>query len=280
MLRRINNFKSLLGLETSKQAQERLSTEQTETKELKEAAYSQPGAFKAKFERAFGRAYSYENIENLKKKSDEFINATVMHESYTNLTAGINDINKTILKERNTAAMQKHAVNDTLKMPKPSSEEKFAVLLKDFCKGDDRIFSQYMEKLKQKYGSDANIKENLPEILENLQNSAEQAYKKQLKGVDVEYYQNEYNEACKKAIGRQDAETLAKKLYCKRQNAGCIRSSRHYNCGFAAVAGLRRCKRCKSDFCGKKFHSNRFIARRNGYGKRSNKQRRLFAGKS
>ena len=58
-----------MGLETSKQAQQRLSTKQNETKELKEAAYSQPGAFKAKFERAFGTAYNYENIENLKKKS-------------------------------------------------------------------------------------------------------------------------------------------------------------------------------------------------------------------
>lgn len=207
----VNNFKSLIGTETSTEAQARLNSEQQMMQKLKDAAYSNPGAFQSQFEREFGTHYSHENIENLKKKSEEYIKINAYRESLTQLSSGIKDIKKILSQEQKIKAAQMLSPAAALKMPEPSSDAKFAEVLNDFCNGDEALFSNYMQKLSSEYGSMTEVRAHFPEILENLQTNAENAYKKQLKGVDFEFYKNEYNEACKKVLGRKDSDVLATK---------------------------------------------------------------------
>ena len=83
--RAVNGFKVLTGQEDRFGLQERLSKEQKDAQELKDIAAKQPGAFEARIERKYGIPYNHENVEKLKKASEEFTRVSAYHDKLETL---------------------------------------------------------------------------------------------------------------------------------------------------------------------------------------------------
>ena len=77
----VNGFKIFTGQEDRHALQERLGEELKQAEDLN-STLSRPGAFESKFERTRGVLYNPENIDNLKQKSEEYLEISAYQEKY------------------------------------------------------------------------------------------------------------------------------------------------------------------------------------------------------
>ena len=209
----VNGFKVLTGQEDRFSLQEKMKKEQQDANELRDTASAQPGAFEAKIERKYGVPYSHENVEKLKKASEEFTRVSAYHDKFEKLKKGFSDVKNILRQEKEYEQARKYvrgAAAASLTPPSPSSHEKFGEVLLDFCEDDRNMLTQYMDSLCKKYTSRSEIEENLPKIMDELQKKMEAEYKKELNGKSFEKYEAEFNKACEKVLGKKDAKTIAK----------------------------------------------------------------------
>ena len=209
----VNGFKVLTGQEDRFSLQEKMKKEQQDANELRHTASAQPGAFEAKIERKYGVPYSHENVEKLKKASEEFTRVSAYHDKFEKLKKGFSDVKNILRQEKEYEQARKYvrgAAAASLTPPSPSSHEKFGEVLLDFCEDDRNMLTQYMDSLCKKYTSRSEIEENLPKIMDELQKKMEAEYKKELNGKSFEKYEAEFNKACEKVLGKKDAKTIAK----------------------------------------------------------------------
>ena len=208
----VNGFKVLTGQEDRHDIEERMKKAKQEASELKDIAYSKPGAFESKIERKYGIPYSHENVENLKKASEEFTRVSAYHDKLETLKQGFSDVKNILRQEQEYEQARKHVRGPaaaSLTPPSPSSHEKFGEVLLEFCGGDKELVAKYMDSLSKKYTSSSEIEKNMPKIMAELQKNMEAEYKKELKGKSFEKYQSDFNKACEKVIGKNDAKTIA-----------------------------------------------------------------------
>ena len=208
----VNGFKVLTGQEDRHDFEERMKKAKQEASELKDIAYSKPGAFESKIERKYGIPYSHENVENLKKASEEFTRVSAYHDKLETLKQGFSDVKNILRQEQEYEQARKHVRGPaaaSLTPPSPSSHEKFGEVLLEFCGGDKELVAKYMDSLSKKYTSSSEIEKNMPKIMAELQKNMEAEYKKELKGKSFEKYQSDFNKACEKVIGKNDAKTIA-----------------------------------------------------------------------
>lgn len=211
--RAVNGFKVLTGQEDRFGLQERLSKEQKDAQELKDTASTKPGAFEAKIERKYGIPYNHENVEKLKKASEEFTRVSAYHDKLETLKQGFSEVKNTLRQEQEYEQARKHVRGPaaaSLTPPSPSSHEKFGEVLLEFCDGDTELLNQYMESLSTQYTNSSDIKKNLPKIMDELQKQMQVEYKKELKGKSFEKYEAEFNAATEKVLGKKDSKTIAK----------------------------------------------------------------------
>ena len=209
----VNGFKVLTGQEDRHDIEERMKKAKQEASELKDIAYSKPGAFESKIERKYGIPYSHENVENLKNASEEFTRVSAYHDKLETLKQGFSDVKNILRQEQEYEQARKHVRGPaaaSLTPPSPSSHEKFGEVLLEFCGGDKELVAKYMDSLSKKYTSSSEIEKNMPKIMAELQKNMEAEYKKELKGKSFEKYQSDFNKACEKVIGKNDAKTTAK----------------------------------------------------------------------
>ena len=211
--RAINGFKVLTGQEDRFGLQDRMKKEQQAANELRHTASAQPGAFEAKIERKYGIPFSHENVENLKKASEEFTRVSAYHDKFEKLKKGFKEVKNILRQEQEYEHAKKYvrgAAAAALTPPKQSSHEKFGKVLLEFCDGDKELLTQYMDSLSKKYTSSSEIDKNLPKIMDELQKNMDAEYKKELNGKSFEKYEAEFNKACEKVLGEKDAKTIAK----------------------------------------------------------------------
>lgn len=211
--RAVNGFKVLTGQEDRFGIQERLSKEQKDAQELKDIAAKQPGAFEARIERKYGIPYNHENVEKLKKASEEFTRVSAYHDKLETLKQGFSEVKNTLRQEQEYEQARKHVRGPaaaSLTPPEQSSHEKFGEVLLEFCDGDTELLNQYMQSLSKKYTNSSDIKKNMPKIMDELQKQMQAEYKKELKGKSFEKYEAEFNAATEKVLGKKDSKTIAK----------------------------------------------------------------------
>ena len=168
----VNGFKVLTGQEDRFSLQEKMKKEQQDANELRDTASAQPGAFEAKIERKYGIPFSHENVENLKKASEEFTRVSAYHEKFEKLKKGFKEVKNILRQEQEYEHAKKYvrgAAAAALTPPKQSSHEKFGKVLLEFCGGDKELLTQYMDSLGKKYTSRSEIEKNLPKIMDELQ---------------------------------------------------------------------------------------------------------------
>ena len=185
----VNGFKVLTGQEDRHDIEERMKKAKQEASELKDIAYSKPGAFESKIERKYGIPYSHENVENLKKASEEFTRVSAYHDKLETLKHGFSDVKNILRQEQEYEQARKHVRGPaaaSLTPPSPSSHEKFGEVLLEFCGGDKELVAKYMDSLSKKYTSSSEIEKNMPKIMAELQRNIEAEYKKELKGKTFE----------------------------------------------------------------------------------------------
>lgn len=168
-------------------------------------------AFEKEIEKKYGVPYSYENIENLKKSSDEYIRVTAYHEKTENLKAGFEEV-KRIMKIEQSREMTKQIspqAAGSLKELETSSDEKFAEVMFQFCNFDSELFAQYMDSLSVSCGGKKEIREKLPQIMDELIAKCEAQEKEALGDKTYSQYKLEYETACKKVMGNQNYQKTA-----------------------------------------------------------------------
>ena len=204
----VNGFKIFTGQEDRHALQERLGNELKQAEMLNRAA-STPGAFEFKFERTRGVLYNPENIENLKNKSQEYLEISAYQEKYNILSDGIKEIKSIMQAEQEYAQAIKYVRGPaaaSLTPPETSSHEKFGEVLLQLCNGNKELVNQYMEQITSQMGSRAEIEKNMPKILEELQTNFKAEYDKKLAGKNFEQYTKEYEAAYSKALGGKNPE--------------------------------------------------------------------------
>ena len=92
----------------------------------------------------------------------------------------------------------------SLKELETSSDEKFAEVMFQFCNFDSELFAQYMDSLSVSCGSKKEIREKLPQIMDELIAKCEAQEKEALGDKTYSQYKLEYETACKKVMGNQN----------------------------------------------------------------------------
>lgn len=203
----VNNFKSLIGAETSHEMEARLSDETKQAQNLKDIA-PQKGKFEFKFEKDRKIEFNPENIEKLKEKSEEYTRLTAYQEKYNRLTEGLKHVKNVYAK--NIAFEQARERGQVVPAQKETFEEEFIKVLDEFCNGDEDVRNEYIKKISEGITNKKDLNQNFLTCLEKLQKDCKSSLDKELGGKSFEEHTKEYNEVCRQAIGSEDAEKLAR----------------------------------------------------------------------
>ena len=203
----VNNFKSLIGTETSHEFEKRLSKELDNAKVLKNLAPHE-GKFEYQFEKDRKIEFNPANIENLKKKTEEYTRLTAFQEKYENLNAGLKHIK--ILYAKENALETAKERGQIVPEQKSTFEEEFVKILDEFCGGNEELRNEYIKKISSGITNRKELKEHFIECLERLEKECKKELQKEFGGKTYEQHTKEYNEICKKAIGSENAENMAR----------------------------------------------------------------------
>lgn len=210
--RAVNGFKVLTGQQDRIDLEQEMKQQKTEVEKLKNTAYTRSGAFESQIERKFGVPFSHQNIESLKNFSTEYTRVSAYKEKYDNLKTGFSEVNRILQQEQEYEAARKHVRGPaaaSLTPPSPSSHQKFGEVLLELSNGDQKLVNEYMKKVSLSTASKNDIQKNLPEIMKELEANCKKEYDNALNGKPFSQYENQYNSACKKVFGKQDAQKIA-----------------------------------------------------------------------
>ena len=213
--RAVNGFKVITGMQNRVDLQNELNDEVKRAKELRKTAYTHPGAFESQIERLYERPYSHNNVNELKKASEEFTRVTVYHEKTQLLRQGFSDVKNILRQEQEYEQARKFTRGPAavaLDAPNPSSHEKFGEVLLQLCNGDRNLVNEYMKKLSSEMGSRKDIEKNLPQIMDEMLEKCEEQEKKALGNKSYSQYEQEYNTACKKVLGDKNYKEISQRF--------------------------------------------------------------------
>lgn len=202
----VNNFKSLIGSETSHELENRLSSELEKAETLRDYAVHE-GKFEYRFEKDRKISFNPKNIEELKAKSEEYTRLTAFQEKYDRLQEGLKHVRTVYATDM--ALEQARERGQIIPARKENFEEEFIKVLDEFCSGDTNIRNAYIKKCSEGITNKKELNAQFLTCLEKLEKDCKTSLDRELGGKSFAQHTKEYDALCRKAIGSEDAEQMA-----------------------------------------------------------------------
>ena len=143
----VNGFKIFTGQTDRVDVENKMFDGMLDAQQLQRLAYASGDAFRTEYEKEFGIKYSFENIEELKNTSQEYIRVTAYHDKTELLKQGFEEVKSIIRQEKEYAQAIKHVRGPAAAYLRPP--EKIYPKVPDvFLKEDVSKQSQKLQVLK------------------------------------------------------------------------------------------------------------------------------------